>query len=232
VSRGTIHLLAGGRASIRAGRDPLLTQVLAEHPSLAYVGAASEDNRTFFTMISTYLKSCGAGRITLVPLAGRKGDPAKARAILESADLVFVSGGDVEAGMAVLEARGMCDFLRDLCAAGKPILGLSAGSVMIGSQWVRWEDPDDDASACLFPCLGLAPLACDTHAEGDGWEELRVFLSLGPDGSIAYGIPSGGALRVRPDGRLEALGAPICRFARRKGVVRREDDLELQDGRS
>ncbi len=231
MSAAPIFLLAGGRSSLRAGRDPLLTRALAAagapHPSLAYVGSASDDNRAFFTMISGFLRLCGAGRVTLVPTAGRRFDRAKAQAILEAADIVFVSGGDVEAGMDLLNERDLTGQLRELHAAGKPFLGVSAGSIMIGSRWVRWEDPDDDATAALFPCLGLAPLVCDTHAEDDGWEELRMFLSLSSDGSVAYGIPSGGGLRVDSDGSVEALGAPACRFARRSGRAVREDDLEV-----
>jgi peptidase E len=195
------------------------------HPSIAYVGAASGDNRVFFKMISGYLRLSGAGPVTLAPLSGRRIDLAKTRAILESADLVFVSGGDVEEGMAVLEEREMTGFLRELGSRGKPFLGVSAGSIMVGSQWVRWEDPDDDATACLFPCLGLAPIVCDTHAEEDGWEELRALLRLSPEGTFGYGIPSGGGICVHPDGRLEALGEPAHRFANRGGRAVRESDL-------
>ena len=146
-----VYLLAGGRSSIRAGRDPLLTRVLAScgvlHPAIAYVGAASGDSQPFFSMISGHLRRCGAGRVTLASLASGRGELEKARAILESADMVFISGGDVEAGMAVLGERQILPFLRELFERGKPFFGSSAGSIMLGRQWVRWEDPDDDATA-------------------------------------------------------------------------------------
>jgi cyanophycinase-like exopeptidase len=228
VSAGLIYLLAGGRSSLLRG-DPVLVEALGAagrpHPCLAYVGAASGDNRAFFALICAHLKRCGAGRITLAPLAGRKVDLDRARHIIDSADIVFVSGGDVAEGMEVLEARGMCGFLHDLHACGKPFLGLSAGSIMLGTRWVRWEDPDDDTTASIFPCVGLAQVACDTHGEDDGWEEVRALLRLSPEGAIAYGIPAGGGLRIHPDGRAESVAEPAVRFARRDGAVWRESDL-------
>ena len=45
---------------------------------------------------------------------------------------------------------------------------------MLARRWVRWTDPHNDDSAELFPCLGFAPVFCDTHGEGDGWGELRA----------------------------------------------------------
>jgi peptidase E len=224
-----VYLLAGGRSSLRKGRDPLLMRILAScdvpHPSIAYVGAASGDSRPFFLMISGYLRACGAGHVTLAPLVGKRAKLEKARAILKSADMVFISGGDVEAGMEVLEERQILPFLRKLFEKGKPFFGSSAGSIMLGRQWVRWENPDDDATASLFSCMGLVPIVCDTHGEVERWEELRTLLRLTPKGTIGYGIPPRGGLRVYPDGTLEALGVPAQSYAHRGGAVVRSADL-------
>ena len=225
----SIYLMAGGRDSLRTNRDPLLTRVLAScglpYPSIAYVGAASGDSQPFFSMLSGYLRRYGAGHVTLAPLAGRRGKLDKARAILESADMVFVSGGDVEAGMEILEKRQILPFLRKLFEKGKPFFGSSAGSIMLGRQWVRWEDPDDDATASLFPCMGFAPVICDTHGEAEEWEELRALVRLAPEATVGYGIPTGAGLCISPDGTLEALGAPIHCYAHRAGGVVRSADL-------
>jgi len=225
----SIYLMAGGRDSLRTDRDPVLTRVLAScgvpHPSIAYVGAANGDSQPFFSTLSRYLRRYGAGRVTLAPLAGRRSKDEEARAILESADMVFVSGGDVEAGMEILEKRQILPFLRKLFEKGKPFFGSSAGSIMLGRQWVRWEDPDDDATASLFPCMGFAPVVCDTHGEAEGWEELRALVGLAPEGRTGYGIPTGAGLCISPDGTLEALGAPVQRYTHRAGGVIRSADL-------
>jgi len=224
-----IYLLAGGRGSRRKDGDPLLTRVLSSsgisRPSVAYIGAASEDDRSFFTMLSLYLRQCGAGKVTLAPLVGKRAKVEKAQAIIESADIVYVSGGDVEYGMQVLEQRQILPFLRNLYEQGRPFFGISAGSIMLARQWVRWRDPNDDATANLFPCMGFASLFCDTHGEGEGWEELRVLLRLVPQGTPGYGIPSGAALCIYPDGRVEALGGAVHCYVNSNGAVTRAADL-------
>ena len=226
-----IYLLAGGRGARRKDGDPLLQRILASsgvpHPSVAYVGAASDDDRPFLLMLSTTMRRAGAGQVTLAPLVSKRAKLDKTRAILESADMVYISGGDVEAGMKVLEQRQILPFLRPLYEGGKPFFGISAGSIMLAQQWVRWEDPDDDSTAAIFPCMGFAPLLCDTHGEAEGWEELRALLELMPEGTVGYGIPSGGGLISYPDGRVEALGVPLHRYAHQSGVAVRMADLAV-----
>ena len=226
-----IYLLAGGRGSRRKDGDPLLQRILASsgvpHPSIAYVGAASDDDRSFMLMLSTYMRRAGAGQVTMAPLVSKRAKIDKTRGILESADMVYISGGDVEAGMNVLEKRQILPFLRQLYEGGKPFFGISAGSIMLAQQWVRWADPDDDSTASTFPCMGLAPLLCDTHGEGEGWEELRALLMLLPEGTVGYGIPSGGGLVSYPDGRVEAIGIPLHRFAHQAGKAVRIADLAV-----
>lgn len=221
-----IYLLAGGPGPRRGGRDSLLARALAaggsERPSVAYVGAASGDNRAFMAMMAHHLRQAGAGAVTLAPLAGRRAQLDQALAVLEAADVVFMSGGDVEAGMRVLAERQLAPFLRRLYEAGKPFIGVSAGSIMLAQQWVRW---DQAGAPELFPCLGLAPILCDTHGEAEAWEELRALLELVPEGAVGYGIPSGGGLAVHPGGALEALGVPVQRFVRRRGRIVRLPDL-------
>jgi peptidase E len=224
-----IYLLAGGPGSRRSQGDPLLTRAIAAsgvaEPSIAYIGAASGDDRQFFKMISTYMRDCGAGEVTLAPLVSKRAKIEKTRSIIESADMVFVSGGDVEEGMEVLEERGMLPFLRGLRAGGKPFFGLSAGSIMLAREWIVWDDPNDDATSNTFPCMGLAQVLCDTHSEGEDWEELRALLVLSPEGTAGYGIPTGAGLCVYPDGELEALGKPVNCFAKVAGLVKRRADL-------
>ncbi|MFB3886187.1 MAG: Type 1 glutamine amidotransferase-like domain-containing protein [Thermodesulfobacteriota bacterium] len=218
---GPVFLISGGqRMKNRKGPDPVLQVVISRRglrrPTIGYVGTASGDDDMFRLRVAGLLQEAGAGEVTLAPLVGRHGDPEEARTILKASDLVFVSGGDVDEGMRHLEERGMTGFLRRLHRSGKPFLGVSAGSIMLGRKWVRWKDPCDDGSAELFPCLGLAPVLCDTHGEDEGWEELKVLIALSPMGAIGYGIASGTAIVVEPDRTLFALGGEVYRF--RKGA--------------
>jgi peptidase E len=219
-----LFLIAGGRGMrTRKGPDPLLhaamRRVNLRRPKIAYVGAASGDDTAFRIWFTGLLKKAGAGEVTLAPLCGSRGDAEKAKAVLEASDLVFVSGGDVEEGMRVLNEKGMTGFLRRLYRSGKPFFGTSAGSIMLARKWVRWRNPDDNESAEPFPCLGLTPILCDTHGEGEDWEELKALLALSPTGTIGHGITSGAAIVVEPDGALFALGGEVERFRKRTGGV-------------
>jgi len=224
-ARGPVFLISGGQTMRkRKGPDPLLQAVIrrtgVRRPMISYLGAASGDNDTFRFWFTRLLQKAGGGEVTLVPLCGGRGDREKAKAVLKASDLVLISGGDVEEGMRVLVEKEMTGFLHRLYRSGKLFMGVSAGSIMLARKWVRWRDPHNDESAELFPCLGLAPVLCDTHGEGDGWEELKTLLALSPTDATGYGIASGTAIVVRPDRTISALGGEVDRFRRgANGVV-------------
>lgn len=216
-----IYLLAGGPGQARKGPDPILAEVFAlagrAAPTIAYIGSASDDDAGFLKWLTALFRAAGSGAVRLAPTAGRHADLDEARRVLETADLIYVSGGDVEAGMALLHRLRLDALLRRLYRAGRPFFGLSAGSIMLARAWVRWSDPDDDTTAEEFSCLGFARVLCDCHAEADAWEELHALLRLQPGPSTGYGIPSGAALRVDADGSVRALGKPVLRFVHRNG---------------
>lgn len=224
-----VYLLAGGRPRNPASFNPLFQAVFDESgkpaPSIAYVGAASDDSKPFYLMMAAALKGAGAGKVKLAALASKKADVDKAKEIIESSDIVYVSGGDVEHGMQVLSDKNLTDFIVGLYKQGKPFFGISAGSIMLAKEWIRWNNPDDDNSAEIFPCLGIAPVLCDTHGEADGWEELQALLKLEKDSTIGYGIVSGTVLKVFPDGKIAALAGAVHRYQKINGQVTRIEDL-------
>jgi peptidase E len=228
INQNPVYLIAGGRSSLtKRGPDPMLQEALQTtsrpHPSVAYIGAASGDNALFRIMITRQLRRAGAGDVKLAPLCGSRADPQKAMHIIENSDMVFMSGGDVEAGMIVLEKSGVTGFLRSQYRNGKSFLGVSAGSIMLAKSWVCWPDPENERSAKRFPCLGIAPICCDTHDEEDGWEELQALVRLMPAGSIGYGIPSGAALIAYSHGSVRAAGCEVHRFIRKgKAIIQIE----------
>jgi peptidase E len=224
-----VFLLAGGRRSAaRRGPDPLIQEALRSSlitkPSLAYIGAASGDNPIFRTMITGMLRKAGAGEVRPAPLCSSRSDPQKAMRVIEDCPIVFMSGGDVEEGMRILAEKGMIEFLQDQYQKGKLFVGASAGSIMLAKSWIRWTDPEIEASAELFSCLGIAQVYCDTHDEND-WEELQALARLARVGSVLYGIPSGSALAVHSDGSVRALGGEVHRFLRNDGGVVRIENL-------
>jgi peptidase E len=224
----TLDLVGGGPGAVLALRrhfKAALEAVGRPRPVVAYVGVATDDNRGFFTMICGALGS-GNARMHLAKIASPRASASEARALLEDCDLVFMSGGDVEHGMKVLHDRDMAGLLVTLGRAGKPMFGISAGSLMLARDWVRFPDEDDDTKAELFPCLGLAPLHVDAHSEEDGWSELRVLVRLlherGDEEPVGYGLTRHGRLHVSvEEGRVSVkpFGTPIPRFVVRRGKV-------------
>jgi peptidase E len=225
VSAGNvIHLVGGGPGALMATRAHIKRAVAAvgkKKPLVAYVGVASNDNLGFQKMLSAAFLGTGA-RIQMAKLARKAAKVSNALALLADCDLVFMSGGDVEHGMNILNERGVADELRKLARAGKPFLGISAGSIMTCQKWVRFPG-DDDSKAETFDCLGIAPVNIDAHSEADNWPELRALVKLlakSDADAVAYGVPSKGCLRVElaADGKpkLKPLGAEIARIAANK----------------
>jgi peptidase E len=225
AQRTPLYLLAGGRGR----RDPAVKLFFQEcgliEPSVAYIGAASDDNLEFFQHISGYLRQMGAGAVTLAHTS-KGARMAQTQKALENAGVIFISGGDVELGMETLSRRKLDTFLRELYRQGKPFFGISAGSIMLAREWVRWRDPDDVNTAELFPCLGLADVLCDTHDEESDWEELQAALALKEEGALGYGIAMGSGLRLAPESPVEALGGPVPRYIKTHGEVTRMADLQ------
>ena len=213
VNKKPVYLLAGGRGSDNAAIfRAVFKEISTPNPVIAYVGAANGDDTGFFKFMSSEIAKAEKCILKHAVLTQPKADIKKAREILEQADAVFMSGGDVEAGMGILESRGLISFFKELYRHGKFFFGSSAGSIMLAREWVRWKDPDNDATAEMFPCLSIAPVLIDTHAEEDDWEELKVAINLVGPSNTGYGIPKGACLKVYPDGHIEALGRPIAQF--------------------
>jgi peptidase E len=206
-NREPLYLFAGGRGkSILAtfsGIGKVIKTTGKSRPVVAVVGVASlKDNILIYVLMSALIKSGCKCRTRRVVIARPGADIEKAKEMLRKADAVFISGGDAEIGMQILKEKGMVGFFRELAGQGKLLLGASAGTIMMCQEWVRWKDPDDDSTAELYPCLGLVPVICDTHAEGDEWVELKAALRLAEKGIIGYGITSGACLKAFPYGRL------------------------------
>lgn len=228
---GPVYLLAGGhRKSDNSTRD-LIRRLWSldglRSPTIAYIGSASDDSLSFFQWAQSIFIKAGAEEVRLLPTVAHFSLPS-ARALLEWASLIFINGGDVEAGMVVLQKRGLIPLLSNRFKAGIPFMGLSAGSIMLAEQWIRWSDPDDNSTAELFPCLGFAPLICDVHAEEDDWEELKMLLTLSSDKTVGYGLHADAALRISPIHTPHAVGAAVCRFRSDQGKIRKLTDLPAE----
>ena len=219
-----VYLLAGGRPKNPNEGNTALNSVFQEcgisFPVIAYIGTANGDNPEFFNRMKQELLKAGAGEVNHA-FTGT----AEAADILERADMVFVSGGDVNAGMSRLRDSNVDRLLQTMFESGTTFFGISAGSIMLAERWVRWPDPEDADSAELFPCLGFAQVVCDCHDEDSGWEELQAALKLEKIHTFGYGLATGSGIRVAPDGTVKALGSAVHVLVREKGEIKRGPDL-------
>jgi len=186
-------LIAGGMPNSPSAIVRMMSQAFhgIEKPQVAYIGTANGDSAVFFQMMKLALKKAGADKVVFVHLAKKKPDLETARNTLSKADVIFLSGGEVEDGMIWLKMHGLVDFLKDLYNGGKHFMGLSAGVIMMGSYWVRWEVEGDDSTSELFDCLGIIPALFDVHGEDEDWAEIKAALKLLGDGARGYALPSG-----------------------------------------
>jgi len=228
TKKGTLYLIAGGDWHMKQSFRHIITEIrkqLGRAPRVAYLGVANDDNAPFYLMIKGMLRSAGAGAVTLAPLAAARRNPEKAQRVLSECDLVHINGGDIDLGMQCLEQCGLIEDLRQRFESGLPFSGLSAGTMMLSRSWVRWPDPDNDATAELFPCLGFTPILCDTHEEKEDWAEFRTHLRLEAPGQTAYGMCSGSAMTVHPDGRLEVTQGKVYTFCQEGEIFRQTGKL-------
>jgi peptidase E len=194
-------------------------------PRIAYVGAAAGDSKAFELMIGGMIFGLGAD-VTSVKLTKKSVKTSEAKDQLAEADLIFITGGDVDAGMKVIHDRDLAPTFRELHQAGKVMEGVSAGSIMLGAQWVRFPDEDDDSTAEPFDCLGVVPQSFDAHSEEDGWSELqtlaRLLAARPKPPRYVYGLVSGHCGLW--DGKnLSALGGALHRFTCAIPPVRTDD---------
>ena len=224
VSGNSAFLLAGGRPRNEESMSAMLSKAFGDTPKprIAYIGTANGDNAAFYAMMKLMLSKAGAKKVDFIRLAKEKADVAAAKAKLEAADVIFLSGGEVEDGINWLKKHRIDSFLKTLFENGKRFAGVSAGSIMLGSHWVRWDDENDDDTASLFDCLGIIPLIFDTHAEDEDWKELKTALKLMGPGSHGYGIPSGGMISADGSGHTVNIVKELLVYVNDNGAVRRE----------
>jgi cyanophycinase-like exopeptidase len=193
-----------------------LAGVSGRKPRVAVSLAALPHDPSVIDKVAGWLvgRSFGDAEVTRFTVAGER-DPMpadEARAIVEQADLVFLSGGDPVLGARILVDSGADAWLRDARARGTALGGGSAGAIMLGAWWATWPDEPNGPfdGGTLVPCTCVVPdLVVDTHAEEDAWAELalvRGMLDAAGHHPRLRGIPTDGGLIVHPDGGLETVG--------------------------
>ena len=218
-----VIVIAGGRPNDRSSEENTWAETFVglTKPQVAVIGTANGDSLMFFQMMKSMIQKAGADKVTLVKLAKKKADVEAAKQTLSQADVIFLSGGEVDEGIAWLEQHGLVEFLRELHQNGTRFIGASAGAIMLGNKWAHWEVEGRDETATLIDCLGLTPLTFDTHAEDEDWVELKCVLRLMGDGAIGHGLPSGCIISTDSQGNLKSLSKQPLIYQNQGGEITR-----------
>jgi cyanophycinase len=140
-------------------------------------------------------------------------DPARARAEIAAADLLWIGGGDQNRFMEALGAAGTIESVRARWRAGAVVGGTSAGAaVLSGAMIVGGETADltgvRAGGTALAEGLGLWPgTIVDQHFfERQRFNRLLAAVLDRPT-LVGVGIGESTAVIVHADGRCEVLGA-------------------------
>jgi peptidase E len=211
AERKPLFLLADSLPLFRNGSDTLLPALqeslrVSERSvtKAAYVGASNGDAPEFFELFFAAMEHIDLHESRMI----RAEFGPEERAFLESADLLLLAGGDVDAGWEVMTSTGMDAIIMKRYYAGAVIVGVSAGAVQLGMGW------NGKDHGHVVGGLKLVPYYIGVHDERDDWLRLRTLVEAREEYAKGFGIPAGGAMIYHADMSMEAVRYPIAEFER------------------
>jgi peptidase E len=198
-----IYLLADSRPLFWVDNGtPFLStvrqQVENELTRAAYIGASNGDKPEFYSIFRAAMEQIRVSDCRMIPSAPTEQD----QSFLNSADLVLLSGGDVELGWKVMKDNGLSESLVARFNSGAVLMGVSAGAVQLGL--VGWRH-SEASNADLFSTLALVPYVVSAHEEDQDWADLKKLVQFMGGTTYGLGIPKGGAAIHYPDGTLQPV---------------------------
>ena len=196
-----LYLLADSQLLfVKSGGDSLAERLRAEldssKPSAAYIGASNGDQPEFYELFLAAMQTMEISDCRLVPSQPSREDTL----FLENADLVLLSGGDVERGWQMFEQNGLKELLPKKRFDGAVLVGISAGAVQLGLGCLS-----TSAQPKQIDMFRFAPFYVGAHDEGNDWFDLRALVNLAQSDARAIGLPAGGGAVYYSDGTLEPL---------------------------
>jgi len=156
----------------------------------AYVGASNDDDPAYYGIFESAMESIEVTDCRMI--SGALSRPEAA--FVEQADLILLSGGDVEKGWKTFERNGLRQLLIRRYHEGVLLLGTSAGAVQLGM-------------------LGLVPYVISAHDEKDSWSGLKEMLRSVEKLVKGIGIPTGAGMIYHADRTIEAIRYPLYQFS-------------------
>jgi len=200
----TIFLLADSQLLFwRDGGQLLLERVVTrDQLKAAYIGASNGDDPNFYEIFVSAMEGVGVVDCRMIPSAVSEADME----FLNSADVILLSGGDVEAGWRVFLNNGLSEHIIRRYYEGASLIGVSAGAVQLGLCGLA-------ADGSLIETFKVVPFIIGAHEESDNWKTTRELLRLSGPGKTAIGLPAGGGAIYHQDHTVEALRHPLVKLS-------------------
>jgi cyanophycinase len=210
-----LYLLADSQLFFwKSNGDSLAERIRADldsgKPSAAYIGASSGDQPEFYSLFVAAMESMEISDCRLVPSQPSREDIS----FLEHADLIVLSGGEVERGWQVFEQNGLKELLPKKRFDGAILLGVSAGAVQLGLGYLS-----NAAQPKQIDMFRFAPFYVGAHDEDNDWFDLRALVNLAHSDARGIGLPFGGGAVYYADGTLEPLRKPLIEIVKEDSKI-------------
>ena len=202
-----------GKLFLQPLRDMLDEELEAdEEPLAVYIGASNGDQPEFYEIFRMAMESIGITNCRMI----HSDMPEEEEDAVEDADLILLSGGDVERGWRVFEKNDLQEIIVRRYYEGALLMGTSAGAVQLGMM--GWTSGNGSAPK-VIDTFRLIPLIIDVHQEKADWQGLQKALRKSGGAASAIGIPSGGGMAYHTDHTIEAIRYPLHEYFLKEGKV-------------
>ena len=210
-----LYLLADSQLLFwKSDSDSLAERLRADldtsNPKAAYVGASNGDQPEFYSLFQAAMDAMGISDCRAVPSQPSREDIL----FIEDADLILLSGGDVERGWRAFEQNGLKELVPRKRFDGAILMGVSAGAIQLGLGCLS-----SAAQPKQIDMFRFAPFYIGAHDEENDWFDLRALVNLSQADTRAIGIPAGGGAVYQSDGTLEPIRKPLVELTRESARI-------------
>ena len=180
------------------------------NPKAAYIGASNGDQPEFYSLFQAAMEAMGISNCRSVPSQPSREDIS----FIEEADLILLSGGDVERGWRTFEQNGIKELVPRKRFDGAILMGVSAGAIQLGLGCLS-----NSAQPKQIDMFHFAPFYVGAHDEENDWWDLRALVNLSQTDTRAIGIPAGGGAVYQSDGTLEPIRKHLTELNRENAKI-------------
>jgi len=199
---------------VKSGEDSLAERLRADfdtsNPKAAYVGASNGDQPEFYSLFQAAMESMGISTCRMVPSQPSRED----NLFIEDANLILLSGGDVELGWRTFEQNGLKELIPRKRFDSAVLMGLSAGAIQLGLGCLS-----NSAQPKQIEMFRFAPFYVGAHDEENDWWDLRALVNLSQVDTRGIGLPAGGGAVYFADGTLEPLRKPLIEIVKEDSKI-------------